>query len=380
MSIDGLLVATTGRVDMSRSLTNRVRMSLALDATMKSATLAAHPLRRPAGEDVAEVAGGHARRDRLAQRPGGGHVVHGLGHHTRPVDRVDRREPHPLAEPDVVEHRLHEVLAVVERAIDGDGAHVRCVDGGHLPALHVARATVGVEHHDVDPLAVADRLDGRRAGVTARGADDGEALVALGQHVVEQQPDELQGDVLERQRRAVEQLGQPLAVVDLHQWHDGGMAERRVRAVAQGVEVDGVEVVTDERPDHGGGRVGVGGAAREHVVGGERRPRLGHVQPAVARQARQEHVGEAERRRHATRRDVLHRPGAATGDEHLVAKRADTVGGPAAVHLRRGVRGAVAPWCGGKGRACSPPPATGCGAAAPRNSTERSERVFERRE
>ena len=40
MSIDGLLVATTGRVDMSPSLTNRVRMSLALDATMKSATVA----------------------------------------------------------------------------------------------------------------------------------------------------------------------------------------------------------------------------------------------------------------------------------------------------------------------------------------------------
>ena len=37
MSIDGLVVATTGRIDMSPSLTKRVRMSLALDATMKSA-------------------------------------------------------------------------------------------------------------------------------------------------------------------------------------------------------------------------------------------------------------------------------------------------------------------------------------------------------
>ncbi len=37
MSIEGLVVATTGRIDMSPSLTKRVRMSLALEATMKSA-------------------------------------------------------------------------------------------------------------------------------------------------------------------------------------------------------------------------------------------------------------------------------------------------------------------------------------------------------
>ena len=48
MSIDGLLVGTTGRTDMSPSLTNRVRMSLAFEATMKSAIdapacLATHP-------------------------------------------------------------------------------------------------------------------------------------------------------------------------------------------------------------------------------------------------------------------------------------------------------------------------------------------------
>ena len=49
------------------------------------------------------------------------------------------------------------------------------------------------------------------------------------EHVVEQPPDELQGDVLERQRRPVEQLGQPLPVVDLHQRHDGRVAERRRR-------------------------------------------------------------------------------------------------------------------------------------------------------
>ena len=74
-----------------------------------------------------------------------------------------------------------------------------------------------------------DAVDRRRAGVAARRADDRDPLAPLGEHVVEQPPDELQGDVLERQRRAVEQLLQPELVVDLHERHDRRVAERRVR-------------------------------------------------------------------------------------------------------------------------------------------------------
>ena len=44
MSIDGLVVGITGRIDMSPSLTKRVKMSLALEATMKS--LIGAPMRR----------------------------------------------------------------------------------------------------------------------------------------------------------------------------------------------------------------------------------------------------------------------------------------------------------------------------------------------
>ena len=67
------------------------------------------------------------------------------------------------------------------------------------------------------------------------------------EHVVEHPADELQGDVLERQRRSVEQLGQPLAVVDLHERHDRGVAERGVGVRAHPAQVDGRDVVTDER-------------------------------------------------------------------------------------------------------------------------------------
>ena len=53
--------------------------------------------------------------------------------------------------------------------------------------------------------------------------------------LVEQAADELQGDVLERQRRAVEQLEQPVAVVDLDERDDRRVAERGVRVAAQRV-------------------------------------------------------------------------------------------------------------------------------------------------
>ncbi len=53
-------------------------------------------------------------------------------------------------------------------------------------------------------------VDRGRSGVATRGADDHHVLVALGEHVLEEPPDELQRDVLERECRPVEQLEQPL--------------------------------------------------------------------------------------------------------------------------------------------------------------------------
>jgi hypothetical protein len=50
---------------------------------------------------------------------------------------------HRIAERRVVEHRLDQVLAVVERALDRDGVDVGLIDRGHLPTLHLAGAVVG---------------------------------------------------------------------------------------------------------------------------------------------------------------------------------------------------------------------------------------------
>ena len=67
------------------------------------------------------------------------------------------------------------------------------------------------------------------------------------EHVVEEPADELQGDVLERQRRPVEQLGEPLSRVDLDQRDDGRVTEGGVRLVTQSGEVSRRDVVADER-------------------------------------------------------------------------------------------------------------------------------------
>ena len=134
-------------------------------------------------------------------------------------------EPHLVGEGVMVEHALHQRLAIVERAFDRDGVDVGVVDGGHLPALHVGDAAIREEHDEIDPVAAAEGLDGRAAGVARGRADDGDALAALLERVVHQPRQELHRHVLEGERRAVEQLQQEEVVADLRQRRDRRMAE-----------------------------------------------------------------------------------------------------------------------------------------------------------
>ena len=153
MSMLGLSVGTTGRADMSPSLTKRVRMSFSLDGDDEVGDRCAHLTGDPSRQYVAEVAGRHAERRLTGERLRRGDVVDDLGHHARPVDRVDGRQPQLVAEHRVAEHRLDQVLAVVEVPVDREGVHVRAVDRRHLAPLDVARPTGRVEDHDVDVIA-----------------------------------------------------------------------------------------------------------------------------------------------------------------------------------------------------------------------------------
>ncbi len=106
----------------------------------------------------------------------------------------------------MVEHRLHQRLAVVEGAFDRDGMYVRIRRGGHHAPLHLGNAAVREQHHHIDLGAAAERLDRGAAGVTRGGDNDCCALAALPQHMVHQARHQLHGEVLEGERRSVEQL------------------------------------------------------------------------------------------------------------------------------------------------------------------------------
>ena len=153
MSMLGLSVGTTSRVLMSLSLRNRVRMSLVLRRDDELVDRRTHPLGDPARRArcrscrwARRTSTGAARARRQADD-----VVDDLGHHPGPVDGVHRRRAAcargTAASLNIAFTRSWQSSNVPSI---GDGVHVRRVDRGHLPALHVAGAAVRVEDDDVD--------------------------------------------------------------------------------------------------------------------------------------------------------------------------------------------------------------------------------------
>ena len=70
-----------------------------------------------------------------------------------------------LAELAVAEGGLHDRLAVVEGALDGEGMNVRRARGGHLPLLERRHPAFGEEDEEVDVVAPGEGLDRGAAGI-----------------------------------------------------------------------------------------------------------------------------------------------------------------------------------------------------------------------
>ena len=181
------------------------------------------------------------------------------------------------------------------------------VDRRHLPALDLRDAARRMKDEDRGPLAALDRLDGGGAGVSRSGADNrGAGVVAL-QKVVVEPAEHLKGDVLERERRPVEQLEQPVARAELRERRHGGVAEFGVRGVDDRAQRRRFDGVASEAGDDCVGDIGILAAAkRDQLVAGERRPPLRNVEPAVRREPGEEHALEVEDRRAAAGADVSH--------------------------------------------------------------------------
>ena len=271
----------------------------------------AHLFGQVTGKDVAEVTGGHGERHtpvRSAQRQGRLEVVHDLGHDPGPVDGVHRRQLGLATQEALVAKAfLDHALAVVEVALHGDVVNVVTGHGGHLPALHFRDALVRVQDKDVHVLAPAAALDGGRTGITGGGTHDHHVLLTLFQHVVQQAAEQLQGEILERQRGATEQLHHPFIGVQLHQRGHRLVGEHAVGVFQHCPEIIFGNSLFHERVHHVKRQIGVGQPApAADFFQAEMRQGFGHVQPAIAGQAGQQNVFKTQTGGLAPCTDVSH--------------------------------------------------------------------------
>ncbi len=237
------------------------------------------------GVDIAEIPGRHAEGDRAVRRAegeGGSEIVDDLRDDARPVDRVDCREVEPVAKPGVGEHRLHEILAVVEITLDGDGMDIGRRHRCHLAALHLGDA-------------VAARLDGGRAGIARGRADDGDALAALGQQSIEQPSNELQRIVLEGQGRAVEEFHQPEPAVKLLERRHRGVAEAGIGRLDDRRERQRADPRAGEGGEDARCELGIGEASkRGELLARKYRHALGNIEAAIGREPGEQDLVEIE--------------------------------------------------------------------------------------
>ena len=191
----------------------------------KAHTRQPHLPRHPAGKHVAEVTRRHhelhAARPRLRRqsqpRP---HIIHALRQHPGDVDRVHRGEIHLPRERRIAERLFHYPLRVIKRPRHRDGEHIRRARAGHLPLLERSHAAIGIENENDDPVLPQASVNGRAARVPARRPQHRQPPSALCHLTFVEQPQQLQREILERQRRPVKQLQHERPRRDLHQGRD----------------------------------------------------------------------------------------------------------------------------------------------------------------
>ncbi len=203
-----------------------------------------------------------------------------------PVDRVDGRKACCLAECRVGEHCLYQVLAVVKRPLDCDAMHICGKHGCHLTALHLRHAAVRVQYEDVDCFPVPAGFNGCRSRIARGCADDGDALTAACQDMIEEASDELHRIVLERQSGAVEQLHQPKVCVELFNWGDGIVREAGVGVFNHGGEIGFADPVSEEGCHHPNREFRIlHSLHRTDIVGRKRGPGFRKVKTSVGGQS-----------------------------------------------------------------------------------------------
>jgi len=114
------------------------------------------------------------------------------------------------------------------------------------------------EDEDVGAFATGKCVDRRAASVAGGGADNGRALATLLQGIVHQPGEQLHRDILERQRRAVEQLHDEAVRAGLDERGDRRVTEGTISLVDHGAErLVGNLAVGERRKDRKGSVVDI---------------------------------------------------------------------------------------------------------------------------
>ena len=217
----------------------RGRVLVAADQTVQDVVLVGgddQPLHRQAhrageiaGVDVAEVSRGHGEGNRPlrgAEPQRRMEIIDDLHDDARPVDRVHRHQPPPGGQKGLIgEGRLHQALAIIEIAFDRQIVDIVAGHRGHLLALDFRHLAVGMQDADVNPPRMAAALERGRAGVARSRPENERARAAARKHMIEHPAEHLQGEILEGQRRPVEQLEHILVVAEGGQRRHPGLGE-----------------------------------------------------------------------------------------------------------------------------------------------------------
>ena len=235
---------------------------------------------------------------------------------------------------------------------------------GHLAALHLRDPARRVQHDDGDRVAAPERLDRRGPGIARGGGEDRRRPPPLRQHRIQHPRHHLQREVLEGERRPVEQLLQPEVGPELDQRRGGGMVEAGVALRRDGLELRAREGPAGEARHDGGGHVRVRPAAQAFEGGGiQRRPALRQVEPAVRRGALEQGVLERDPPAPALPRadvaqaalSVLVRPVPDAARLYAPARGRQATGPRGPAGSTRATRGSAARAACGHGRSVTPP-------------------------